>query len=40
MLFIGEYLPEQLGKWTKTIRDTMDKNGWRDGKLLTHIHGR
>ena len=37
---MGEYLPEQLGKWTKMIRDTMDKNGWEDGILLNHIHGK
>ena len=35
---LGEYLPEELEAWTASLRRTMDKNGWKDGKLLVHIH--
>lgn len=35
---MGEYLPEELEAWTASLRRVMDKNGWRDGHLLSHIH--
>ena len=35
---LGEYLPEELEAWTASIRRVMDANGWKDGKLLVHIH--
>lgn len=35
---MGEYLPEELEAWTASLRRTMDNNGWKDGKLLVHIH--
>ena len=34
---MGEFLPNQMGKWTAT-RKIMTDNGWKDGKLLNHIH--
>ena len=37
---LGESLPQQLSKWTKMIRDEMNKNGWQNGKLLNHIHAK
>jgi hypothetical protein len=35
---LGEYLPEEFEVWTASLRRTMDSNGWKDGKLLVHIH--
>ena len=35
---MGEYLPEELGAWTASLRRVMDANGWKDGKILVHIH--
>ena len=34
----GESLPEELEAWTASVRRTMDNNGFKDGKLLVHIH--
>jgi len=34
----GEYLPEELEAWTASLRRTMTVNGWKDGKILVHIH--
>ena len=34
----GEFLPEELEAWTSSLRRTMDANGWKDGKILVHIH--
>ena len=34
----GKYLPSQLGAWTKAVRKIMESNGWKNGKLLVHIH--
>lgn len=35
---LGEYLPEELEAWPASVRRTMDSNGWKEGKLLVHIH--
>ena len=35
---MGEYLPEELEAWTRSIRRVMDANGWESGRLLIHIH--
>lgn len=35
---LGEYLPEELEAWTASVRRIMDGNGWKDGKILVHIH--
>ena len=35
---MGEYLPDELGAWTASLRRVMDANGWKDGKILVHIH--
>ena len=35
---MGEFLPEELEAWTASLRRTMDANGWKDGKILVHIH--
>ena len=35
---MGEYLPEELEAWTASLRRTIDANGWKDGKVLVHIH--
>ena len=35
---VGDYLPEELEAWTASLRRMMDANGWKDGKLLAHIH--
>ena len=35
---MGEYLPEELGAWTASLRRVMDANGWKNGKILVHIH--
>eukprot|EP00045_Choanoeca_perplexa_P005538 m.46766 g.46766 ORF g.46766 m.46766 type:complete len:654 (+) comp13174_c0_seq1:70-2031(+) len=44
----GEFMPSEMGAWTKRIRTAMDKNGWRsqfqrdgktvDGLFLAHAH--
>ena len=33
----GNYLPEEMGQWTKSMRKVMDKYHWK-GHLLVHIH--
>mmetsp|Transcript_92511 Transcript_92511/g.299066 ORF Transcript_92511/g.299066 Transcript_92511/m.299066 type:complete len:660 (-) Transcript_92511:473-2452(-) len=47
---LGEYLPSEVGGWTRRIRKAMDTNGWpstfqrtgdeatADGVLLIHVH--
>ncbi len=35
---LGEYLPEEMEAWTGSVRRTMDKYGFSEGKLLAHIH--
>ena len=35
---MGEYLPEELEAWTASLRRIMDANGWKDVKILVHIH--
>ena len=35
---LGEYLPEELEAWTGSVRRTMNRNGFEEGKLLVHIH--
>ena len=35
---MGEYLPEEFEAWTGSIKRVMDANGWKDGKILVHIH--
>ena len=35
---MGEYLPEELEAWTASLRRIMDANGWKDGRILVHIH--
>ena len=37
---LGEYMPEELGVWTASVRRVMDENGWSSGRLLIHIHER
>ena len=34
----GRYLPEQLGAWTKSLRELMDECDWKSAHLLVHIH--
>ena len=34
----GRYLPEQLGAWTKSLRQLMDECDWKSAHLLVHIH--
>ena len=36
----GDYLPVQLEAWTASARRMMDANGWKNGKLIVHIHQR
>ena len=33
----GNYLPEEMGQWTKSMRRVMDKYQWK-GHLLVHVH--
>ena len=33
----GNYLPEEMGQWTKSMRKVMDKYHWK-GHLLVHVH--
>ena len=35
---LGDSLPEELGMWTESVRKVMDACGWKDGRLLMHIH--
>ena len=35
---LGEYLPEELEAWTASVRRTMVRNGFEEGKLIVHIH--
>ena len=35
---MGEYLPDELGARTASLRRVMDANGWKDGKILVHVH--
>ena len=44
---LGEYFADEVAAWNKSVRETMDKNGWPslfqktgdyDGLLLTHVH--
>jgi len=35
---LGKVLPEQLGAWTRAVRNMMDRCGWYDGHLLFHQH--
>jgi 6-pyruvoyl-tetrahydropterin synthase len=35
---MGESLPEELEAWTASVRKVMDGSGWKDGRLLVHIH--
>ena len=34
----GQYLPEEVGAWTASVRRVMDSGGWQSGKLLAHVH--
>ena len=34
----GKYFPAHLSAWTAAIREVMNSNGWRSGKLLLHVH--
>ena len=34
----GGTFPEELGLFTRAVRQTMTKNGWTDGNLLIHMH--
>ena len=33
----GNYLPEEMGQWTKSVRTVMDKYQWK-AHLLVHVH--
>ena len=33
----GNYLPEEMGQWTKSVRKVMNKYHWK-GHLLAHVH--
>jgi len=35
---LGKVLPEQLGAWTRAVRNEMNRCGWNDGQLLFHQH--
>jgi len=35
---LGKVLPEQLGAWTRAVRNQMNRCGWTDGQLLFHQH--
>ena len=35
---LGDSFPDELGIWTRSVRKVMNKSGWRDGRLLMHIH--
>ena len=34
----GNFLPEEVGAWTASVRRVMDSCGWQSGKLLVHVH--
>ena len=34
----GNFLPEEIGIWTASVRRVMNSNGWQSGKLLVHVH--
>ena len=35
---LGDSFPDELGIWTRSVRKVMNKSGWKDGRLLMHIH--
>ena len=35
---IGDALPEEMGMYAASLRRVMDTNGWKEGKILVHIH--
>jgi len=35
---LGMTLPQELGLWTRCVRDEMVRCGWEDGQLLHHQH--
>jgi len=35
---LGMTLPQELGLWTRCVRDEMIRCGWEDGQLLHHQH--
>lgn len=37
---VGKFYPEQIGPWCGAVRRVMNQTGWKDGKLLVHIHKR
>ena len=34
----GNFLPEEIGIWTSSVRRVMNFNSWQSGKLLVHVH--
>lgn len=34
----GDYYPEQLGAWTKSVRQLMNECDWKSAHFLVHIH--
>lgn len=34
----GDYYPDQLGAWTKSVRRLMNECNWQSAHLLVHIH--
>ena len=36
----GDYLPEQLGPWTRSLRRLMDECNWKSSHMVVHIHNR
>lgn len=34
----GEVVPDEMAAYTRAVRGVMDGCGWKDGKLLNHIH--
>ena len=35
---LGESLPDELGRWTASVRAVMDGCGWKDSGLYIHVH--
>eukprot|EP00117_Sycon_ciliatum_P029517 scpid51146/ scgid23484/ len=35
---LGDGLPEELGLWTSSARRVMEACGWKDARLLMHVH--
>jgi len=35
---LGAILPEEIGVWTRCVRNEMERCGWEDGHLLCHNH--